>query len=197
MTVHADGNVVAFGKRPPIILFMSSPSEKPYETHPSVAAAEEKLANVIRDAGKIKDPLVRAQACGDLLALLAEASVEAKNIRYEAVKSLNDGGMGYGTIANHLGVTKTRLQQVLQTIPPTKRMGRVEMEARQFAQKLRSSGADDQAVVDAVVPRIIEIRSAERYTPAEVAEMLNVPTPIVKPAWTSAKRAKEKSRASK
>lgn len=183
------------GERGPIISVMSSPAEKPYETHPTVAAAEDKLDSIIRDIGKIKDPLTRAQASGDLLQLLADANVEAKNLRYEAVKTLNDNGMGYGAIADLCGLSKSRLQQVLAGRPPTKRMGRIEIEARQYAQRLRNGGADDVEVVEAVIPRIIEIRSAERYTPAEVAEMLNVPTPIVKPAWTSAKRAKERARA--
>lgn len=169
----------------------------PARTHArGTFAAERNLEAIVEDLTAISDPVACARSCGEVLQLLAEVALDVKNIRYEAMKELNEAGLGYGAIAEKTDLSKGRVQQILAHLPPTKRMGRVEVEARQQAERLRGRGADDQAIVAAVVPRIIEIRSAERYTPADIAGMLNVPTEIVRPEWSRAKRAKERGRTS-
>lgn len=162
---------------------------------------EEEAVTLVDDAvaavSSIRDATARAIAAGALLNHLNDAILEVKDTRYVAMKKLNEQGVSYTALAETIGLSKSRVQQILTHMAPTKRMGRVEMEARQEAQRLRDAGKSDADIVKETVPRLIALRSAERYTPAQIADMLNVPTSLVQSPWNSARRAKERDIASR
>lgn len=168
--------------------------DKPYPAHPAGTKAAASLASVISSARSIKDPLQRAQATTDILQSVTDAAQELREIRSDAVIEVNESGMGYGKIADALGISKVRVQQILDAIGRTPRMGRVEITARTEAARLRERRASDEVVVDTLVPKLIAIRSAERYEPAAIAEMLDVPVAAVRGPWSKARREKEKNK---
>ena len=111
------------------------------------------------------------------------------------MRTLNESGMGYGAIAAELGITKGRVQQLLDSGIKTRRMGKVEVTASTEAAALRRRGASDDEVVEVVIPKLMEIRSAERYEPQDIAGMLNVPVSVVRSQWNQARKAKGAARA--
>lgn len=157
--------------------------DRPYPVHPPVARTETALKAMLSAVRRSKNPLTRAQSAGDVLNMLQEYAEELREVRTDAVAELNEQGMGYATIAAELGVSKGRVQQFLGRAAKPIRMSRTEAFARTEAQRLREEGANDDTIVDTMLPALIDVRSAERFTAATIADMLDVPVKTVRTPW--------------
>lgn len=182
--MHRPGQIV------PLYALAMTQSSNP----PAAVRADAALKAAISSTRRVKDPIERAQTAGDILNLFAEGSRSLKEIRDDAVRELNDSGMGYGTIAAHLGITKGRVQQLLDSGLKTKKMGKVEVTASTEAARLREQGASDKVIVETVIPQLLEIRSSERFEPQDIAGMLNVPVTLVRASWNKARKSKQAAR---
>ncbi|MGH3688032.1 MAG: sigma-70 family RNA polymerase sigma factor [Pseudonocardiaceae bacterium] len=69
----------------------------------------------------VADPLRRAREAGELAALYQAAITELSRIRREALEELIAQGMSQAQIAGKLGVTRTRIGQLLSTGPRAER----------------------------------------------------------------------------
>lgn len=134
------------------------------------------------------DPARRAVDATAFMAALAGAGEEVKAIRKDAMAALQDQGLGYGRIADLVGISKSRAQQILAGLVQPARPGRIEVEARLRAERLRASGSTDRQVAAALVPWIRAQPGGTRFEARKVAAMLSVPEPAARAAWTADKR---------
>lgn len=76
-----------------------------------------KIAAIMR----ISDPARRARAAGDAIAQLQAELEQLKELRHQAVLELRAGGMSHAGVANVLGISRGRAQQIAEGRPQGKR----------------------------------------------------------------------------
>jgi hypothetical protein len=128
----------------------------------------------VDEVAAIQDPLARIQMATDLIHAVRAAGEELRDIRHVAAVTLNHSGWGYQRIADALGVTKGRAQQLVQDMRATRRPGVIEVEALKTVSAMRSAGASDAQIADEVVPRIRSRRSGKYMPWAQIAGILEV-----------------------
>jgi hypothetical protein len=70
------------------------------------------IDQAVADLRAMSDPLARIREADSLDSALAEARAVVAQIKREAVTSLRTASTGYGTIAQQLGISKARVQQI-------------------------------------------------------------------------------------
>jgi hypothetical protein len=70
------------------------------------------IDRAVADLRAMSDSLARIREADSLDSALAEARVAVAQIKREAVTSLRTASTGYGTIAQQLGISKARVQQI-------------------------------------------------------------------------------------
>jgi hypothetical protein len=66
----------------------------------------------VADLRKVDDPIARIREADSLDSALAEARAAVAQIRRDAVTALRTSTSGYGSIAQQLGISKARVQQI-------------------------------------------------------------------------------------
>jgi len=111
----------------------------------------------VADLRAVPDPLARIREADSLDSALAEARAAVAQIKREAVASLRTASTGYGTIAQQLGVSKARVQQIANA------SGKVVMAAYAF---LDASGRLHGDPAEGMGP-LMEAPTAVPFTPAD------------------------------
>lgn len=76
----------------------------------------------IKELRAVPDALTRAKSAGELANRFQAAATEASRIRKEAIEELTTtGGMTQAQLAQHLGMTRSRIGQLLKTGPKVER----------------------------------------------------------------------------
>lgn len=161
--------------RPPIVSVDSAPirlglrsaegSVMSDSTDPKVAVAA--LVETIRN---IPDPLEQALAAGALMESFKEAASEVKTLRIAAVQTLSSVGWGYQRIAESLGVSKPRVQQLLNAPDVPRRPGVLEQRVRVLTAQMRAAGkATDALIAQAVVEQVRGSRGGMNWSAEQIA----------------------------
>lgn len=144
------------------------------------------LDEAIEALAAIEDPATQAKTTTEFLTRLLAANEQVGEIRKEAVKTLSDIGWGYQRIADFLGLSKARAQQLSSRMPAVKRAGVIETQTRIMVAELRASGASDDEIVKRMVPRVREYRGGAKVTAQQLSEWLDIPEEQIAPALASA-----------
>lgn len=141
-------------------------------------AREEKSLLLVRRAveslREVPDDAERARVATQLLDALLAANAEVKAVRVDAVIALNNAGFGYGAIAKALGLTKARVQQLVNDMSTPRRPGTIERDLSTAAADLRAKGATDQDIVTTLIPQIRARRSGVSIAPENLAAAMGV-----------------------
>ena len=77
----------------------------------------------------IGDPATRAKAAGEMLDAVPRLQTGLREIRQAAVNELRDAGASYADVAKVLGVSRTRVQQIVEGNSDNARKRRAERTA--------------------------------------------------------------------
>lgn len=136
------------------------------------AATIDILVDRLRD---IPDPLQQAIAAGALMEELKRATSEIKGIRIEAVQTLNAIGWGYKKIAEAMGISKPRVQQLLNAPDVPRRPGILEQRTRVLAAEMRAKGSpNDKTIARAVVEHVRSSRGGANWSATQIASWAEV-----------------------
>jgi len=110
------------------------------------------------------DPLVRARAATELLAVYQQRGVELARLRRVAVDQAAERGMPLKAIAAQIGVSKGRISQIRQSGPPAERVlfgigpVTVAIPTRQITGRdLPMISSEDAAAADRVTAHLVEL----------------------------------------
>lgn len=137
----------------------------------------------------IHDPTHRARVATEFMDTLRDVSEQVRDLRRESVVALNDSGMGYQQIADLLGISKPRAQQLVNGWKNPKRPGVIEVEVRLALAQLHSRNASPEEIAGIVVPLVLSKRGGDKVTLKDLSDLAGVPQKVLKPVL-----AKEKAR---
>lgn len=138
------------------------------------------LDTLIKGLREIPDPLDQALAAGALMEAMKTAVTEIKDLRIEAVKSLSNVGWGYQRIAEALGVSKPRVQQLLNAPDVPRRPGVLEQRTRVLAAEMRAKGkASDRDIAVAAVEQVRRARGGMNWSIEQIAGWADVEEALV------------------
>ena len=110
------------------------------------------LAQAITLITVIEDPVERTLAASALLTSLLESIVEVKGIRQQAVQGLHRGdpdnavpGRGYGWIADKIGLSRGRVQQIVNDFASGKPAHRDQTKRREIKALIAAGSTIKQA----------------------------------------------------
>jgi len=138
------------------------------------------LDGLIDNLRDIPDPLQQAIAAGTLMEDLKRATSEIKDIRIEAVQTLNSIGWGYQKIAEAMGLSKPRVQQLLNAPAVPRRPGVLEQRTRVLAAEMRAKGtASDKTIAKAAVEHVRGSRGGTNWSAAQIAAWADVDEDLI------------------
>lgn len=129
----------------------------------------------------VDDEIERLRLQTGMIEMLREAGFALSEQRRQTAVSLNSSGISYAKLADILGVSRGRIQQLITGVGAPKRSGVIETEMRVAAAQMRMSGASDIQVVESLVPKIRGYKSGSRITVPQIAQMLSVDENITRP----------------
>jgi hypothetical protein len=133
------------------------------------------LNNAIGLLADLPDPGDRAAAITQFMTHISQAGEELKDIRRNAMLELHAAGLGYGAIADIVGISKARAQQVITAMTSPPRPGKIEMETRIAAAELRAANIPDPAIAVRLLPFIRSFPGGDKLTNKTIAAMLDMP----------------------
>lgn len=133
----------------------------------------------------IRDPLERAQSATELMQRIVTANEQIREMRHQDVAWLNDKlegpGYTYEELSELLGVSKPRIQQLVNNYREPRREGTIAVAMKVPLASLHRRKASDEDIVRALLPRIRSYRGGPRLTVEQVAEILDIPAKTLKP----------------
>lgn len=133
------------------------------------------IDGLVEDLRNIPDPLEQALAAGRLMESFKSAVSQSKDIRIGAVQTLSGIGWGYQRIAESLGVSKPRVQQLLKAPAVPRRPGILEQRSKVLAAEMRAKGrASDSDIAFAAVEQIRRSRGGANWTTEQIAGWIEV-----------------------
>lgn len=147
---------------------------------PENADTKTVIDNLVNGLRGIPDPLDQAIAAGILMESFKQATAEIKDIRIEAVQTLNAIGWAYQKIAEAMGISKPRVQQLLNAPDVPRRPGILEQRTRVLAAEMRAKGtANDKGIAKAAVEHVRGSRGGANWSTAQIAEWAEVDEDLV------------------
>lgn len=138
------------------------------------------MDNLVNGIREIPDPLEQAIAAGALMESMKQAASEIKVIRIEAVQTLNAIGWAYQKIAESMGISKPRVQQLLNAPDVPRRPGILEQRTRVLSAEMRAQGtASDKDIAKAAVEHVRSSRGGTNWSASQIAAWAEVDEDLV------------------
>lgn len=155
------------------------------ELTPEIEKIRDEVAGLVQQimdlASSPEEIVERLQAQTEVIDLLKNAFYHLGELRKIDTIEANTSGYSYADLAAALGVTRGRIQQLVTGVGTPVRVGVIEAEMMVEAAKMRSQGAGDKEVVETLVPQLRKRKSADRFSLAQIAKMLDVKESLVRP----------------
>lgn len=149
-----------------------------------IRQAEMRVTEILEEMEQFGEGLELLKLQTGLIDLFRSAGFELSEKRRETAVVLNNNGFSYARLADTLGVSRGRIQQLITGVGAPKRSGVIETEMRVAAGQMRTAGATDTEIIDTLVPKIRGYKSGDRITTRQIAEMLSVDESAVRPVAT-------------